>query len=150
MSLSPKMRCPRPTSPAGLLHRGLGSLALAGLLIAVTAAEGRAADPLFAHELPRYRSGEQLLADCRSAEPAERGRCAGYVMAVADMLGGASARIDGLTACLIGNETLDELLAVVERHLEANPARSEERRVGKAGVRQCRSRWSPYHSKTKE
>src|SRR3546814_10803349 len=74
----------------------------------VTAAAGRAAAPLFAHELPRYRSGEQLLADCRSAEPAERGRCAGYVMAVADMLGGASARIDGLTACLIGNETLDE------------------------------------------
>src|SRR3546814_14908341 len=85
MSLSPKMRCSRPTSPAGLLHRGLGSLALAGLLIAVTAAEGRAADPLFAHELPRYRSGEQLLADCRSAGPAERGGCAGYVMAVADM-----------------------------------------------------------------
>src|SRR3546814_19738492 len=82
MSLSPKMRCPRPTSPAGLLHRGLGSLALAGLLIAVTAAEGRAADPLFAHELPRYRTGEQLLADCRSAEPSERGRCAGYVMEV--------------------------------------------------------------------
>src|SRR3546814_15444502 len=46
-------------------------------------------------------------------------------MAVADMLGGASARIDGLTACLIGNETLDELLAVVERHLEANPARAQ-------------------------
>src|SRR3546814_14375141 len=82
-------------------------------------------DTLFAHELPRYRSGEQLLADCRSAEPAERGRCAGYVMAVADMLGGASARIDGLTACLIGNETLDELPAVVERHLEANPARAQ-------------------------
>src|SRR3546814_19780877 len=25
------------------------------------------------------------------------------------------------------------------------PARSDARRVGKAGVRQCRSRWSPYH-----
>src|SRR3546814_11512885 len=25
--------------------------------------------------------------------------------------------------------------------------RSEERRVGKEGVRTCRSRWSPYHSK---
>src|SRR3546814_18074395 len=25
-------------------------------------------------------------------------------------------------------------------------ARSEERRVGKEGVRTCRSRWSPYHS----
>src|SRR3546814_19371863 len=35
-----------------------------------------------------------------------------------------------------------------------NPARTdarsaEERRVGKACVRTCRSRWSPYHSKKK-
>src|SRR3546814_15881623 len=28
-----------------------------------------------------------------------------------------------------------------------NPARSEERRVGKACVSTCRSRWSPYHYK---
>src|SRR3546814_15364645 len=28
-------------------------------------------------------------------------------------------------------------------------ARSEERRVGKECVSTCRSRWSPYHSKTK-
>src|SRR3546814_21085799 len=27
--------------------------------------------------------------------------------------------------------------------------RSEERRVGKEGVSTCRTRWSPYHSKTK-
>src|SRR3546814_11465741 len=27
--------------------------------------------------------------------------------------------------------------------------RSEERRVGKAGVSMCRSRWSPFHSKKK-
>src|SRR3546814_11256206 len=27
--------------------------------------------------------------------------------------------------------------------------RSEERRVGKAGVSTCRSRWSPYHQKKK-
>src|SRR3546814_12706025 len=27
----------------------------------------------------------------------------------------------------------------------AGKGRSEERRVGKAGVRQCRSRWSPYN-----
>lgn len=83
-----------------------------------------AADPLFAHEQPRYRSGEELLAECRSPEPAARGRCAGYVMAVADMLGGAAAKVDGLQACLNGDETLEELLAVVERHLEANPARA--------------------------
>src|SRR3546814_19419786 len=28
--------------------------------------------------------------------------------------------------------------------------RSEERRVGKEGVRTCRSRWAPYHSKKKK
>src|SRR3546814_19982734 len=30
---------------------------------------------------------------------------------------------------------------------EGRPHRSEERRVGKACVRTCRSRWSPYHTK---
>lgn len=97
---------------------------LAGLLFSINAASGYAADALFAHELPRYRSGDELLADCRSQEPAARGRCAGYVMAVADMLGGAAARIDGLQACLTGAESLEELVDVVQRHLEANPARA--------------------------
>jgi hypothetical protein len=100
------------------------AIALLGLLAGLAAAPADAADPLFAHELPRYRSGDQLLADCRSDEAVARGRCAGYVMAVADMLGGASAYIDGISACLTGEESLDELLSVVERHLEANPARA--------------------------
>src|SRR3546814_11613397 len=30
----------------------------------------------------------------------------------------------------------------------ASPRRSEERRVGQESVSTCRSRWSPYHSKT--
>src|SRR3546814_18770723 len=30
------------------------------------------------------------------------------------------------------------------------PERSEERRVGKACVSTCRSRWSPYHAKKKQ
>lgn len=64
------------------------------------------------------------MADCRSPAPAARGRCAGYVMAVADMLGGAAAKVDGLQACLDGDESLEELLGVVERHLEADPARA--------------------------
>jgi len=100
----------------------LGSgLLLTGL---VQGGAAGAADPFFAHEQPRYRSGEQLLADCRSDEPQAQGRCAGYVMAVADMLGGASATIDGLQACLKGDETLPELLGVVRTHLEADPARA--------------------------
>lgn len=97
---------------------------ICALLLGAAAGDARAADPLFAHEQPRYRSGEELLADCRSPEPAARGRCAGYVMAVADMLGGAEAKVDGLQACLDGDETLDELLGVVERHLAADPARA--------------------------
>jgi len=103
------------------MNRGISSfVALGGLLCAGAAG---AADPLFAHERPRYRSGEELLADCRSEEPQAQGRCAGYVMAVADMLGGAAARIDGMEACLEGDESLAELLGVVRAHLEANPAR---------------------------
>lgn len=96
----------------------------AGVLLPLQGGPAAAADPLFAHELPRYRSGGELLDDCRSDEPAAQGRCAGYVMAVADMLGGAGARIDGLEACLTGRETLDELLGVVRDHLADNPARA--------------------------
>lgn len=84
---------------------------------------GLAAEPLFSHELPRFRSGAEILADCVAEEPLARGRCAGYVMAIADVLGGARARIDGVEACLRGDESLDELLAAVREHLAANPGR---------------------------
>src|SRR5213082_3970719 len=36
-----------------------------------------------------------------------------------------------------------------ERLTARHPARSEERRVGKECLTQCRSRWSQYHSKKK-
>ncbi|WP_340116089.1 Rap1a/Tai family immunity protein [Pelagibius sp. 7325] len=108
------------------MAQGYRRLLAAGVLLPLldgAASPAAAADPLFAHELPRYRSGGELLDDCRSDEPVAQGRCAGYVMAVADMLGGAGARIDGLEACLTGRETLDELLGVVRDHLDDNPAR---------------------------
>src|SRR3546814_14766866 len=38
---------------------------------------------------------------------------------------------------------------IVETDAKAHPARSEERRVGQEGVRTCRSRWWPEHSKKK-
>src|SRR3546814_18536190 len=38
-----------------------------------------------------------------------------------------------------------DLLPLVLGHRGRMVLRSEERRVGKEGVRKCRSRWSPYH-----
>jgi len=104
--------------------RLFGEGALLAALLAGGAVPGLAADPLFAHEQPRYRNGAELLDDCTSDDGVAQARCAGYVMAVADMLGGASANIDGLQACLRGGEDLAELIAVVRDHLEANPARA--------------------------
>ena len=102
----------------------LGMALLLAALLGSAAVSVHSAEPLFAHELPRYRNGAEVLEDCSSAEPVELARCAGYIMAVADMLGGASARIDGLEACLLGTEPLAELIGAVRRHLEANPARA--------------------------
>lgn len=102
----------------------LGAAVLAGVLFIFANEKADSADALFAHEMPRYRNGAELLADCRAEAALARGRCTGYVMAVADMLGGAAAAIDGLQACLTGRESLEELVGVVARHLEANPARA--------------------------
>src|SRR3546814_15287922 len=41
--------------------------------------------------------------------------------------------------------TADSLRPALGRACEAVLGRSEERRVGKACVSTCRSRWSPYH-----
>src|SRR3546814_18462808 len=46
-------------------------------------------------------------------------------------------------------ETRGEDLQVVQGEVKLERLRSEERRVGKACVSKCRSRWSPYHSKQK-
>ena len=37
------------------------------------------------------------------------------------------------------------LLVALREHAPREVARSEERRVGKECLTQCRSRWSPYH-----
>ena len=119
-------------------------LGLAGAVLAVVALVGPvpagsndrgptlAAEPLFSHERPRFRSGAELLADCTAEAPERRGRCAGYVMAIADVLGGAGARVDGVEACLDGDESLEELIAAVRRHLEANLARQSIKGDGAA------------------
>ncbi len=102
---------------SGVLAWGL----LSGGLI--SGGPAQAAEPLFSHELPRFRSGAELLADCSAKDPAALGRCRGYIMAIADVLGGAGARVDGIQACLNGDESLEELVDTVNRHLRENPAR---------------------------
>src|SRR3546814_20558380 len=46
-------------------------------------------------------------------------------------------------------ETAEEARAIAQSQSSELLIRSEERRVGKACVSTCRSRWSPYHKKTK-
>src|SRR3546814_21049463 len=45
------------------------------------------------------------------------------------------------------NINADVVAGKMAEVLGAEKLRSEERRVGKEGVRTCRSRWSPYHEK---
>src|SRR3546814_10979189 len=55
-----------------------------------------------------------------------------------------AAKGDDIVFCCVGND--DDLRSVAQGESGALAAmRSEERRVGKACVRTCRSRWSPYH-----
>lgn len=77
--------------------------------------------PLGGETWPPYMSGEQLAAACASDLPAERGLCIGYILGVADILGGPGAVVDGIHACLPGGETMEDLVAKVSEFLEANP-----------------------------
>src|SRR3546814_19148955 len=57
---------------------------------------------------------------------------------------GLGARYQSVALVTIGT-TAGMLLANVPAVLLGDRIRSEERRVGKACVSTCRSRWSPYH-----
>src|SRR3546814_20562327 len=59
------------------------------------------------------------------------GDTAGAVVGKAKLVQGAAPRIEGLQ--------------IIWKQDPKVTGRSEERRVGKEGVRSCRSRWSPYH-----
>lgn len=111
------------------------------LACCLCAGPGQAAEPFFSHERPWFRSSADLLADCAAEDPLARGRCAGYVMAIADVLGGAGARVDGVEACLEGDESLDDLLEAVLRHLEAHPERQSLK--GDGAVAYALSLWRP-------
>src|SRR3546814_15198284 len=58
---------------------------------------------------------------------------------------------DAVAAALAAAKAGDGILVAETTNEPGDPvgARSEERRVGKARVRRCRSRWSPHHTKTK-
>ena len=77
--------------------------------------------PLGGETWPPYMNGEQLAAACASEDPAERGLCIGYILGVADVLGGPGATVDGIHACLPGGETTEQLIEQVTDFLKANP-----------------------------
>src|SRR3546814_3352554 len=60
-------------------------------------------------------------------------------------------QVGGLANVMFGDERgrgeRRDMLAHQEIAAQTRPRRSEERRVGKACVSTCRSRWSPYHYK---
>ena len=68
-----------------------------------------------------FKSGEELLRDCRSETSESRALCRGYIMALNDVLSGFGAVVDGTRACLEGDESVEELIALVTDYLEANP-----------------------------
>ena len=45
----------------------------------------------------------------------------------------------------VGDLNFRGLSLIRQNLIGSDPARSEERRVGKECLRLCRSRWSPYH-----
>src|SRR3546814_11023518 len=65
-------------------------------------------------------------------------------------LGEQLAHGGGGVGCVLGEEPLEEVDdGALGALREVRADRSEERRVGKAGVSTCRSRWWPYHEKKK-
>ncbi len=77
--------------------------------------------PLAGEAWPPYVTGAELAAACVSEVPMDQGICVGYIRAVADVLGGPGAKVDGIMACLPVGETNDELPDLVKDYLVANP-----------------------------
>ena len=99
--------------------RGCLRLALLSLLLCGTPTQ---AQMLADSDRIIFRTGEDLFADCIASEGHERGLCFGYVMAIADVMAGAGARVDGLRACHEEAESIEQLVGIVTEFLEANPA----------------------------
>src|SRR3546814_19202707 len=76
----------------------------------------------------------------------EDDRVTGLIDFEASSFGDPAAELSGLRL-RDAAEPLGDLSAMTDRYemLTGDRIRSEERRVGKACVSQCRSRWSPYH-----
>src|SRR3546814_12980389 len=87
---------------------------------------------------PKAMTGHRLLPKAGDAGP-------GNAANGADQGGGGSPALHGAQRRKGGETRL-----VAKRSRAAAETRSEERRVGKEGVRTCRSRWAPYHTKKKK
>jgi hypothetical protein len=70
---------------------------------------------------PAFKTGEELLRDCRVDSPEARALCRGYIMGIHDVLSDIGALVDGTRACLTGRESVASLITLVVDFLEANP-----------------------------
>ncbi|MCG8357585.1 MAG: hypothetical protein MI920_18635 [Kiloniellales bacterium] len=109
--------------------RGFRSLSLL-LLILLTAGAQAQVRPDF--DWATFRTGEDLFGDCAAADDFDRGVCFGYIMAIADALGGPGARIDGLQACVDAPRSSEELVQTVTDFLSDNPGSRSIRADGLA------------------
>src|SRR3546814_14780928 len=85
--------------------------------------------------VPRQRREQEQRDDVRDLDHRVHGRTRGILVGIADGV----ARHRGL----VGFAALAAVVAVLDIFLGI--VSSEERRVGKACVSTCRSRWSPYN-----
>src|SRR3546814_2168671 len=58
---------------------------------------------------------------------------------------GMRGRAEERVTVELGPRSEQDIRTALEREVDADRWRSEERRVGKECVSTCRSRWSPYH-----
>src|SRR3546814_19417651 len=97
-------------------------------------------------EVPIYRSDalvrrSQPLQETTDSRP-PKARMAAATLAGLGVQSGDAVRVASQQGQIV--------LAAQEDNTVALNCRSEERRVGKECVSTCRSRWSPYHFKTKK
>ena len=71
---------------------------------------------------PPFKTGEGLLEDCKSEDKERLALCRGYIVSIADVLGGSGGRIDGLRSCPDkGWGGAEKIVSIVVKFLDENP-----------------------------